>query len=282
MEHAYKDELTKLHDADLLKLLDANTDNVIKLDAYWILYNRYEKLLWLQCQKVCKRSEYFDPNLPSIVFEKAMEQLFSKGHLIFKKRLVPPEEQGNVVLAYLGKAAKNFLIKHLSTYGEVIIHELPDDFNIEWMPAYEPPPDEYDDATDGIWKEALDKLKPVDRDILLTYAQHAGKDHRIPEEFRQSLKYEYNLTDDNLRKKHQRAINKLLNIISKKTYQNESKPRKRVAKNGKSPAKTPAAPGLSVLGNSPPGKRAKGGKPRREPSHLSGKPASHLQPDHEY
>lgn len=276
MERAYKNELVKLQDAELLKMMETEKDNGLKMAVYGELYLRHEKLLWLQCQRVCKRATYFDPNLPHLIFISTMELLLRKGHMIFKKRIVPPEEQSAVVLAYLSLIAKNEMLKRIEAYGEVMSHGLPDDFDIERVPAYEPPPDDLPDANDAIWKEALDSLKPMERDILITYVQHAGKDQRIPEEFRQSLKYEYNLTDENLRKKHERARTKLLNFISKKSKQNESKQRKRVAKNGKSPEKTPTKPGLSLLGNSPPGKKAKGGKPRREPTLLPGKSAGNF------
>lgn len=278
MEHAYKVKMDQLNDADLLKLM-ANEKNVdLKYQIYWIIYTRHEKFVWLQCRRVCKRAQYLDPELPNLLFEKTMEQLLIKGHMIFKNKIVPPKEQEHCVRGYLGLTAKNLLKKELKTYGQVLSYDLPDDFNFEWVAAYEPPPDDDPTVSDAIFKGALNSLKPMERDILITYAQHAGKDNRIPEEFRQSLKHEHGLTDANLRKIHQRARIKLQNFVNKKIEQDEIEPRKRVAKNGKSPKGAPSVSGLSVLRNTPTGEKAKGSKRRREPAVLSGKPTSHIQP----
>lgn len=282
MELAYKNKMDQLNDADLLKEMSTAKNSDLKYQLYWILYTRHEKYVWLQCSRVCKRAQYFDPELPDLLFQRTMELLLTKGHLIFKNKIVPPKDQEHYVRGYLGLTAKNLLLKELKTYGQALKYDLPEEFNFEWVPAYEPPPHTEPTVKGAILQDALSSLNPMERDILITYVQHAGKDNKIPEEFRQSLKHEHRLTDANLRKTHQRARIKLLNFVNKKIEQDESKPRKRVTKNGKSLERTPPATGISFLGNSPPGKKAKGGKPRREPALLSGKPAGHIQQGHEY
>lgn len=280
MENAILNDLAQLGDAELLKTLGTQKDNDLKYKTYWVLYQRHEKFVWLQCRKVCKKAQYFDPELPNLLFEKTMEQLLRKGHMIFKNKIIPPEEEEHYVRGFLGLTARSLFYRVLNTYGQVLKYDLPIDFNLEWVPAYEPPPDDEPTVSDAIFRDALNSLKPMEKDILITYAQHAGKDNRIPEEFRQSLKHEHKLTDANLRKIHQRARIKLKNFVNKKIEQDEIEPRNRVAKNGKSPEGTPAVSRLSVLRNSPTSEKAKGVKPRRKPAILPGKSTSHIQQSH--
>lgn len=201
--------------------------------AFGEAYRRYEKLLWYQCRKNCRYCNLQDVNAPEIVFERTISIMYNKAKPFKTEHAkLTIKAQDRIALAYLGAVALNeskMILRGMHNFGDFTYI---DQLNFEPIYSDHDPPDTIDDCRRALLEEALETLKPMEQDILITYRQHADNvTGKIPEIYRQSLMHDYNLTDVALRKTHERAFKKIKSYIESKNqsthYEQKRTKRKR-------------------------------------------------------
>ena len=186
--------------------------------AFSEAYIRYEKLIWHQCHKHCRYCNLQDVNAPEIVFERTISIMYNKARPFKTEHAkLPTKEQNRIALAYLSTVALNESKMILRGMHNFVDFTYIDQLNFEPIYNDHDPPESLDDWKRTLLEDALDTLKPMERDILITYRQHADNaTGKIPEIYRQSLMHDHNLTDVALRKTHERAFKKIKSYIESK------------------------------------------------------------------
>ena len=225
LEHAEADELFQ-------QLQFRDTDPKKAREAFFEIHRRFAPAIMTICERTVRKGNHSDIILPELVFDRTMDLIFKKA----KPLKIPPEKQSPegkqaVVLAYISIIASNEM-KMVYRGGQRMMnyHYYDDIHGIEEIEPIEEHILIPDARSELIALALKTVLNDMERDVLLTYLKNENPEtHRIPENLRQQLMNDHNLTEVSLRQvKHRshRKIIKFINKTTKKRTDEESRPKR--------------------------------------------------------
>lgn len=186
-------------DEDLIKLIKINNDkdSPIAMSALGKLYERYSKHLMILCERTTMNTSYADE-----VFQETWRRVYKYASYTSKS---------GKFFTWLSKIAKNVYLSIREKQLDIVNIEKFDYNNISEK-------EEADTALPSLdqklVEEAINKLSPQSKDVLLTYMQYApSRNDHLPKDQIEILKNKYNTTSVNLRKIKSRAVQSIKDYI---------------------------------------------------------------------
>lgn len=194
-------------DDDLFVMMSFRETDKEEADrAYTVFYERYAKLIWSLCYKVCGNQLIYGGSLAEYVFSETMNRIY----------MYPTYNGSCKVSTWASKIAHNILISLLSNPCEELI-----DDNANFVNNMVQNNDPYDEETmtyeQKLLDDALNSLSDKERHILLTYYNYKEGDKHLPDNVMSELKKTYSTTSENIRQIKKRSLDKVKQYIGSKT-----------------------------------------------------------------
>jgi RNA polymerase sigma factor, sigma-70 family len=195
-------------DEDLFVMMSFREENEMEAQAaFRVFYDRYKKLLWNLCHRVCQNNK----ELAKDVFINTMMAVYQNSHTYNVSK--------SKITTWISNIAKHEMLDLLDVLKEkrigektfvplednLVISDIEENINIETPEKW---------ALD----EALQTLSEKERDVLLTYTMYQDGNKHLPDEVMKFLCDRYGTTSVNLRKIKQRTLEKVKSHILLNTH----------------------------------------------------------------